>query len=295
MSSALLLCADADLSEQSTAVLSLRKLDVITVASLPEGVQSVMEHSLRLMLLDERLGAGGKEGELEALIEECDRADIPIIILGSQPDLGSSIAGPTAAVADFVPRSPLDSDILSARVELLLRIKTRLDQLRSQALVDELTGAYNRRYFDEQMSVRLQEAKRYDTPFSLVLFDLDHFKVVNDSKGHQFGDMVLSETASLVKKAVRQEDVLARYGGEEFAVMLPHTDRLGSAILAERIRESVAEYDFARKADTSRVTVSLGAASYPIDGVDSVEELIGVCDRRLYQAKDRGRNQTVFD
>ena len=294
MSSALLLCADPALCEQSTAALALRKLDVVTVTSLSEGVQCIAEQSLRLMLLDERLGTGGKEGELDALVEECEQADIPIIILGNQADIGSSLAR-SATVADVVSRSPLDSDILSARVELLLRIKVRLDQLRSQAVVDELTGSYNRRYFDEQMGVRLQEAKRYDTPFSLVMFDLDHFKAVNDSKGHQFGDMVLRETAGLVKKEVRQEDVLARYGGEEFAVMLPHTDRLGSAILAERIRESVADHSFVRKGDSGRVSISLGSASFPIDGVDSVEELIEVCDRRLYQAKHRGRNQTVFE
>ena len=94
---------------------------------------------------------------------------------------------------------------------------------------------------------------------------------------------------------MRQEDVLARYGGEEFVIMLPHTDRLGSAILAERIRESVADHTFSRKGRNQKVTMSLGSASMPIDGVETAEGLIEMADRRLYEAKSQGRNRTIFD
>ena len=116
---------------------------------------------------------------------------------------------------------------VARRTELLLKVRQRLDQLRAQAVFDELTGAYNRRFLNEQLRVRLGEARRHRTPVSLILFDLDHFKKGNDTYGHPFGDTVMQGTAELARRQMRKEDILARYGGEEFAVMLPHTDRPG--------------------------------------------------------------------
>ena len=294
MSTALVIAPEGINTSESLAVLAERDLQVLHAESIGEALRSHFERSLHLILLDERLAAA-EEVDLDQLLEECSRIDVPIILLGGAEGFELLTKRSPTTVTDFLPTSPFDSGLLSARADVLLRVKGRLDQLKEQAVIDELTGTYNRRYFEEQMNVRIEEAKRYDTPFSLVMFDLDHFKRVNDTLGHQFGDHVLRETAEIVRKEVRQEDVLARYGGEEFVIMLPHTDRLGSAILAERIRESVADHTFSRKGRNQKVTMSLGSASMPIDGVETAEGLIEMTDRRLYEAKSQGRNRTIFD
>ena len=176
---------------------------------------------------------------------------------------------------------------------MFLRIKESHGQLRAQAVVDKLTGIYNRRYLDEQLGVRFAEAQRYSAPFSIGLIDIDHFKKVNDTHGHQVGDQVLAETAALIRRQMRKEDLLARYGGEEFAIMLPHTDRLGAAILAERVREAVEEHSFVVSCTT--IAISMGLASFPLDSVENDFELLKLTDKRLYEAKNSGRNQTVFE
>lgn len=247
-----------------------------------------------LVLLDRRL-VDGEEGLLERFLDRARGHDIPLIVLG--PDSGTSVWAPLLhAGASAYINLPLDTDGLAAQAAALLRTKDRLDQLRDQAVIDQLTRIYNRRYLDEQLGARLGEAQRYTTPFSIGLLDIDHFKVVNDSHGHQVGDIVLAETAALVRRQMRKEDLVARYGGEEFAVMLPHTDRLGAAILAERVREAVAEHAYECGDGLSvSITVSLGVASFPLDEVKDAAELLRLADTRLYQAKSGGRNQTVFD
>lgn len=220
--------------------------------------------------------------------------DIPLLIVGGACGPGEWVNLLNRGANAYVSL-PVEAEVLAARVGVFLRLRERLSQLRSQAVIDELTGVYNRRYLDEQLGVRLGEARRYETPFSLAILDLDHFKRVNDTFGHQFGDLVLRQTADVVRCQMRKEDILARYGGEEFAVVLPHTDRLGAAILAERIREAVADHTFADDSHSTRITMSLGVASYPLDPVESDIDLIGQADKRLYRAKEMGRNQTIFD
>jgi len=228
-------------------------------------------------------------------LERARSFDVPLLLLGPElppAEWGALLhAGASAYVV-----TPLDTDILAAQVSVFLRTKERLDQLRDQAVIDELTGVYNRRYLDEQLGNRLGEARRYDTAISIGLMDIDHFKAVNDDHGHPVGDTVLAGLAALVRRQMRKEDLLARYGGEEFAIVLPHTDRLGAAILAERVREAVSEHPFdVAGGQGLSITVSMGLASFPVDAAEDVAQLLRVADERLYEAKNSGRNQTVFD
>lgn len=246
-----------------------------------------------LVFLKDRSGSANLDF-LDTVISRFRSQDIPVLLFREsefrqqQPYLEGTIG-------DYLSL-PVDSSEVARRTELLLKVKQRLDELGSQAVIDELTGAYNRRFLLEQLKLRLGEARRHQTPVSLILFDLDHFKNVNDFHGHLFGDTVLKGTADLVRQLIRKEDFLARYGGEEFAVMLPHTDRSGAAVLAERLRESAAAACYHSNGERKeRVTISLGVASFPLDEADSVEELIECADLRLYKAKDSGRNQSVFD
>lgn len=159
------------------------------------------------------------------------------------------------------------------------------------ATTDGLTELYNHRYFQEQMIMQLEQSKRYDTSFSLILIDIDFFKKFNDMFGHQSGDAVLRQVALKLKKNIRSTDIACRYGGEEMSIILPNTDKEEATITAQKICQLVAENPFKLANDKeSTVTISLGVSTYPQDG-QTPDTLIDVADKRLYNAKENGRNQ----
>lgn len=169
--------------------------------------------------------------------------------------------------------------------------------LRETSIRDSLTGLYNRREFDRLLRDELKRCNRYRHPLSLLMLDLDHFKAINDGHGHPVGDTVLREVAHIIKHEVRDsEEMVARYGGEEFVVIMPETDKLGAAVLAERIRAAVAAYTFSGdESHPLNVAVSIGLAGFPNDA-DSSEKLIAAADHALYAAKRAGRNRVCsFD
>ncbi|MDI1480840.1 GGDEF domain-containing protein [Polyangium sp. y55x31] len=156
--------------------------------------------------------------------------------------------------------------------------------------IDGLTKAYNRRHLIEQLDAALRRAERPEPPLSLVMFDLDHFKRINDSFGHLAGDQVLREVVSLMQQHVRPGDVFARYGGEEFAWMLPGTDLQGAAALAETIRAAVAAHVVTFEGQTISLTISAGVAQADETTCVAID-LIKPADEQLYQAKRDGRNR----
>jgi diguanylate cyclase (GGDEF)-like protein len=160
------------------------------------------------------------------------------------------------------------------------------------AIIDALTNLHNKRYLVEFLQRELARSDRRGAPLSLILFDIDHFKHVNDSLGHMAGDLILRELAARVAAAVRKDELLARYGGEEFALVLPDTDRAGAADVAERLRVLVAGQPFHYNGADCPVTVSLGVATSHGGASHSLQELIEEADRKLYEAKNLGRNCT---
>jgi len=160
-------------------------------------------------------------------------------------------------------------------------------------IVDALTEVHNKRYLMEFLDRELSRSARYKRPLSLILFDIDLFKTINDQFGHLGGDFVLRELASCVRMVIRKEELLARYGGEEFVVVLPETSLEGAIKLGERIRELVAEHTFQFEGNQVHLTVSLGIAL--TDGEEGLTpgELIRQADEKLYQAKRAGRNRVV--
>ena len=156
--------------------------------------------------------------------------------------------------------------------------------------VDGLTDLHNKRFFNEAIEKEISRARRYERTFSLVLFDIDHFKKINDTYGHLAGDAVLRQLGALVKGRVRRDDVPARTGGEEFAVILPEVGAQGAALLADKLRKSVEESTFRFEGTVIPVTVSLGVAEWAA-GIEDPAELVKRADERLYDAKRNGRNQ----
>jgi two-component system cell cycle response regulator len=160
------------------------------------------------------------------------------------------------------------------------------------ATTDGLTGLVNHRTFQLRLDEHLAAAQRYGKKLSLLLTDIDHFKVVNDTYGHPVGDVVLKGVAKLLQKEARTTDVAARYGGEEFALVMPETDLAGAQKTAERIREKVGQALFRTEHGELKVTLSIGIATFPQDA-STKAQLVEIADGGLYHAKRHGRNQTV--
>jgi diguanylate cyclase (GGDEF)-like protein len=164
--------------------------------------------------------------------------------------------------------------------------------LKRLATTDPLTGALNRRHFMELMSREQRRAERYNAVFSMLMIDIDHFKRVNDTYGHQTGDQAIQAMADACQKALRPTDLLARYGGEEFIITLVHTDQVGAAKVAERLRESVSEIELPTEQGVLKFTISVGVSTFFKRSL--LEEIIGRADQALYQAKTSGRNRVCL-
>ncbi len=168
-----------------------------------------------------------------------------------------------------------------------------LQQLYDASVTDALTGAHNREHFDTQLRSELSYARRHKVDVSLAFFDVDHFKKVNDTHGHQAGDAVLVSLANAIRSMIRNEDVFARYGGEEFALILRGIDRAGAAVVGERLRERVEAMRVAFEGKVLTVTVSVGCASFTELEEKTPEALVSTADKRLYAAKHAGRNRVI--
>ncbi|HSA24489.1 MAG TPA: GGDEF domain-containing protein [Myxococcota bacterium] len=166
------------------------------------------------------------------------------------------------------------------------------DEIYRLTTVDGLTQVYNKRYFMETLDREMSRCQRYGRDLSLVLFDIDHFKQINDTFGHLTSDYVLKELAGLVKANIRREDFLARYGGEEFAIVLPEIDKARALVAAEKIRVLVGEHAFVCNDERIPVAVSLGVAAFDPQ-MASLEEFLRLVDKNLYEAKSQGRNRVV--
>ena len=158
------------------------------------------------------------------------------------------------------------------------------------AIIDGLTQIYNKRYFVEFIDRELARCQRYNRPLTLVMFDLDHFKKINDEFGHLAGDYVLKRLAnSIMAKNIRKEECFARYGGEEFAIVLPDTPKQNGAILAEKIRQMVQDTRFEFETNVIPVTISMGVSE--MTKGDAVDSFIQRADEKLYESKQTGRNR----
>ncbi len=167
-------------------------------------------------------------------------------------------------------------------------------QMYESALRDGLTKAFNKKYFTDRLESEFTFATRHVSPLTLVLFDIDHFKKVNDTHGHQAGDYVLSEISTLLTGALRAEDVFARYGGEEFAVICRGSDVMQGQIVAERMRKAVEQHKFMFEGTHIPLTISVGVAGLPDPAVKDAAELVSLADQSLYKSKHAGRNRVTL-
>jgi diguanylate cyclase (GGDEF)-like protein len=163
------------------------------------------------------------------------------------------------------------------------------------ANIDGLTGVYNHRYFQNILDQEINRAERHSTSISIILIDIDHFKKVNDTYGHQVGDFILTEFSKTIKEHIRQYDILARYGGEEFVVILPETNTEDALVVGEKLRSIIEQTPFQDNRETYHVTASFGQACSKPAVEDNFDKnaLINQADQALYEAKEKGRNRVV--
>jgi two-component system cell cycle response regulator len=228
--------------------------------------------------------------------------NVPILVVVSDGDRRKLTQALEMGVNDYLTR-PVDKNELVARVRTQLRKKRYADRLRhnvqlslEMAITDQLTGLHNRRYMSRHLDNLVETAKKSGKPIAFVIMDIDYFKAVNDTYGHDIGDEVLKEFAIRIAANVRGIDLACRYGGEEFVVVMPDTDVSFAMQVSERLRKSIETTPFpiSRDPKTLNLTISIGIAGSEGEG-DSASALLHRADQALYRAKRTGRNKVVAD
>ncbi len=183
---------------------------------------------------------------------------------------------------------------ISAYSYLVVQSAYLYRKVRELSIYDGLTEIFNRRHIMEILDKEFKLCLRYKREFSILMVDIDHFKKINDTFGHQTGDMVLKEVAYVLNNALRDVDSIGRYGGEEFLIILPNTDTAGAKKLAERLKNEVEKHKFPGAPHELKVTISIGYSHYPEEGISTVSDMIKVADCGLYRAKELGRNRVEY-
>ena len=262
-----------------------------------EGFKALLDRPVDVILCD--LEMPGMDGFkfLQMIGTRPELENIPVIMLTGHEDQEAKVRLLGQGASDYVTK-PFDPGELLARVKVQLKIKTLQDSLRESNLMllelaatDPLTGLANRRTLMATLDREFRRSQRNGAPLALLMVDVDHFKRVNDSFGHQQGDRVLVALAELLRKHLRQYDLASRFGGEEFALVLPETPLDEAVKVGERIRQAAAEQSFEGALDGLELTVSLGAAAFPSPTIATIEDLIRETDDALYLAKKKGRNR----
>jgi diguanylate cyclase (GGDEF)-like protein len=224
-------------------------------------------------------------------------SSIPIIFLTARDDRNSKLQGLEQGASDYITK-PFDPAEMVARVRIHLQLRQLQEELRQAnaklmlvSHTDHLTGLYNRRYLMDVLERELSRVQRSASFLSLLILDIDHFKEINDRYGHQGGDLVLAEAASVFRKELRVYDTAARYGGDEFIAVIPGASLSEALAVAERIRGSVEQSRFSERMEDVKLTVSIGVAIYPGSGIETLEDFIREADGALYRAKAGGRNR----
>lgn len=213
----------------------------------------------------------------------------PIIFLSAMNDEQSIIKGFENGAVDYITK-PFRHQELLARTKTHVELKRAKEKLLRMAITDELTGLVNRRYFMGRLLHEYERTKRYESVFTVLMIDLDYFKKINDTYGHQAGDTVLRTISDSMKLSLRLSDIIGRIGGEEFAVILPETDINAALIIGDRLRKRIEALEIPHKNSKLKITISIGASSSSKDDL-SIDDVLQRSDAALYRAKDNGRNR----
>jgi diguanylate cyclase (GGDEF)-like protein len=282
---------------------------VDTAADGLQALQAVETSAPDLILLDVMMPTIDGNEVARRIKQNPGLPFIPIIMQTALDSTESKVEGLEAGADDYITK-PIEFAELKARLRSMLRIKRLQEELeererqlleanerlRHMSRTDALTGLDNRRYLEQQLDMMYAHSERLGEPLSCVLCDLDRFKSVNDTYGHQAGDAVLKQFALILKREAREIDRVARYGGEEFAILLPGTVLDAAVTFAERVRKEIENHTFTFDGGTLQRTASFGVAAWPHPRITNCDGIMRAADDAMYVAKETGRNRVVrFD
>ena len=285
----LLIDDSEEIHDRVSACLADEPVELSCTLSSDAGLTAAAQDLPDLILLDVEMDCSDGFHTCKQLKGDPATSDIPVVFLTGGNAMEQKVQGLELGAVDYVTK-PFAMPELRARVRAALRTKHLMDLLAKRALIDGLTGLANRACLEQRLSQELSLSRRTKRPLACVLADVDHFKKVNDTYGHAFGDEVLRSVAQTLVSGCRTEDLVARYGGEEFALLLPNTNGVGAAELAERLRQAIASIPVTFRDKPVNVTCSFGVSEWP----RAVEpSLVEAADKALYQAKQAGRNRVI--
>ncbi|OGW24056.1 MAG: hypothetical protein A2X59_12420 [Nitrospirae bacterium GWC2_42_7] len=289
----------ADLTRE---LLEKNGYEVVWASDGISGIKTIGTTSFDLILLDLILPDMSGNDVCRWLKLNNDTKGIPIIMLTVKDSLDDKVSSLEAGADEYLAK-PYNEVELNVMIYAALRTKALQDELKQRnkqmvelltkveflAITDSLTGLYNRRYFDNVLKKELTEGKRYRKSVACLMMDIDNFKQINDTYGHETGDYVLKEIAASLKTIFREADTIARWGGEEFIVMMPHTDMNGASSPASKILKAIDEKKFDKIPD-EHITVSIGVACSG-ETYNTPDILVNASDLALYEAKRKGKNR----
>lgn len=286
---------EEDIRNLLSSLLSSEGYRIFTAANGRDGLMLFHEHNPDLILTDVRMPL--MDG-IEVLREvKTKESDTEVIILTGHSDEATAIDCLRLGAYDYFRKPLEDIDVLLTAVERVLekrslKIKNRylLRQLEELSVKDPLTGLYNYRYLQTCLDEEINRSGRYDHTFFILMIDADHFKDVNDSYGHLFGDYVLKKLSRIICGELRSTDRVFRYGGEEFLVIMNEISKAEMLKVINRLMQAIREHVFRFEGEETKITVSMGAAFFPEDARDKVN-LIKIADQALYRSKEAGRDR----
>jgi len=295
----LLIDDEQDILDLLKSSLTIEGLEVITAHDGNEGIEKFHNKKPDLVVTDIKMPENDGITVLKEI--KAQGSDIDVIILTGHSDEVTAIECLKLGAYDYILKPLEDIDILNVTIHRALhkrklerQNRELLKQLEELSIKDSLTGLYNYRHLQSSLNQEIQRSKRFNKIFCVLMIDIDHFKLINDRYGHQFGDYVLKKLGKLMHQLFRSTDRLFRYGGEEFLAIMPETTLAHSKNAIERIMGGIRAYEFCTDGQHTRITVSIGGAEYPTYSQDSMV-LIKQADKNLYRAKELGRDAYVLN
>lgn len=290
--------SDIDFITHKAMLNQFRNITLHRATSIQEGIRKIEDNQYSLIFMDYMLPDGTGLEFMETLKEMGNNT--PVIAITGQGDEMVASQFIQSGAYEYLPKGKTSKNTFSKIISNTLekaRLKKEVlkarEKMARMSAMDELTGLFNRRYFNEALEREISRAKRHKIKLILGIMDLDHFKHINDRYSHLAGDMVLSSVGKLLRNCFRKDDLLCRYGGEEFALILPFTQVNEALLACERFRNKLSRYEFKYNGHEFQITASIGIAQYDDTMTNPMKELVELADNALYQAKKEGRNKVL--
>lgn len=288
----ILIAEDDKVSLQALVQILREDYTIYTTINGKETLELTKKHSPDVILLDILMPDMDGLTIISELKRDETTNNIPVIFVTGLGEPADEEKGLALGAADYIIK-PFNPPIVKLRVQNQIQILKQMETIRRLSTTDQLTGVSNRRNFDLRLDVEIEHAKRDKTPLSLIILDIDNFKMYNDTYGHLQGDLVLQTVANITEMSLRRSlDLLARWGGEEFVILLSDTDSAGAEAVAESIREKIEKASVpCHNGEKTKITVSVGVNTLIPTQDETSRELFNGADKALYEAKAAGKNR----